>query len=151
LQDLCKWLVDLSVVQLFEEKKLRKPDFVVTENYHIWLKEQAAKALIEKIKLNMNAKAAFKGRNATYQTILYRNIQTLTNFVISKSKQLDFDIPAVILKRNDSLDVQQRILAMMPDERKRLGISKSGLWYQKRKLANGEPVKVYRKTLPKYR
>jgi CRISPR-associated protein Cas1 len=67
----------------------------VTENYHIQLKENTAKALIEKIKLNMNAKTVFKGKDATYQTILYRGMQTLANFVID-----------LTVKRNDSLVVQ---------------------------------------------
>ena len=149
LQELFRWLVDLSVIQLLEEKKLKKSDFIVTENYHIRLKEQTAKALIEKIKLNMNAKAAFKGRNATYQTILFNNIETLANFVIGKSNRLDFDLPASASKRNDNLDIQHRILTMTPEERKRLGISKSGLWYQKRKLAEGKSIKIYDKVLSK--
>ena len=77
LQELFRCFVVLSVVQLLEEKKLKKSGFIVTENYHIRLKEQTAKPLIEKIKLNMNAKRAFKARNATYQNILYRNTQFL--------------------------------------------------------------------------
>jgi CRISP-associated protein Cas1 len=140
----------LSVIQLLEEKKLKKSHFIVTENYHIRLKEQTAKALIEKIKLNMNTKAAFKGRTATYQTILYNNVQALANFVIGKSKSLNFDLPTLTIKRNDNLDVQQRILTMTPIERKKLGISKSGLWYQKKKLLEGKTITVYSKTLAKY-
>jgi CRISPR-associated protein Cas1 len=65
LQELFRWIIDLSVIQLLEEKVLKKLDFIVTDNYHIRLKEQTAKALIEKIRLNMNAKAVFKNRNAT--------------------------------------------------------------------------------------
>ena len=121
----------------------------MTENYHIRLKEQTAKRLAEKIKLYMDAKAAFKGRNATYQTILFNNIETLANFVIGKSNRLDFDLPASASKRNDNLDIQHRILTMTPEERKRLGISKSGLWYQKRKLAEGKSIKIYDKVLSK--
>ncbi|MGA2799963.1 MAG: CRISPR-associated endonuclease Cas1, partial [Candidatus Micrarchaeaceae archaeon] len=40
--DLCelyRWLVDLSVIQLLEEKRLGKKDFIVTDNYHIRLRE----------------------------------------------------------------------------------------------------------------
>ena len=82
----------------------------------------------------MNAKRAFKARNATYQTILYGNIQALANFVIGKSKsRLDFDVPPLMVKRNDFLVVQQLILSMTPDERMRLDINKSTLWYQKEK------------------
>lgn len=149
MQELDRWLVDLSVIQLLEEKQLKKSDLIVTENYHIRLKEQTAKQLIEKIKLNMNAKATFKGRNATCQTILFGNVQGLARFVIGKSKGLGLDVPPLAVNRNDDLDVQEHILAMRPQERKALGISKSGLWYQKKKLAEGKTIKVYDKVLSK--
>jgi CRISPR-associated protein Cas1 len=35
MQELFRWLVDLSVIQLLEEKKLKKSGFIVTENFHI--------------------------------------------------------------------------------------------------------------------
>ena len=106
--------------------------------------------MIEKIKLNINSKAAFKGKNATYQTILYKNVQELANFLIGKGKGLNFVMPTLMIKRNDNLDVQQRILTISQAERKALGISKSGLWYQKKKLAEGKTIKAYAKTLYKY-
>ena len=68
---------------------------------------------------------------------------------MGKSKIVGFDIPALALKRNDDLEIQYRIMAMTPDERKRLGISKSGLWYQKKKIAEGTRMKVYKKVLEK--
>jgi CRISPR-associated protein Cas1 len=149
MQELFRWLIDLSVIQLPEEKKLRKSDFITTENYHIQLKEHTAKALIEKVKLNMNAKTAFRNRNTTCQTILYNNVQVLSNYLLDKSKSLAFDVPTMMTKRNDNVDVQQCILTMTPAKRKRLGISKSGLWYQRKKLADGKMLRVYKKMLLK--
>ncbi len=93
----------------------------------------------------MNAKSSFKGRNAAYQTILYRNVQALANFIMGKGKPLGFDVPCVAIRRDDTLDMKQCILAMTPDERKRLGINKSTLWYKKKQLIEGMPLKIYRK------
>jgi CRISP-associated protein Cas1 len=149
LQELFRWLIDLSVIQLLEEKKLKKSDFIVTENYHIRLKEQTAKALIEKIKLNMNTKVEFKGRNATYQTVLFGSVQTQAHFVAGKSKSLSLVVPQLAIRRNDTIDIKQRIMTMTHEERKRLGISKSGLWYQKKKITADEKIKVYEKVLSK--
>lgn len=56
-------------------------------------------------------------------------------------------MPTFTIKRNDDLDIRQRILSMNPEERKRLGISKSGLWYQKKKIAERKTIKVYNKVL----
>jgi CRISPR-associated protein Cas1 len=38
---------------------------------------------------------------------------------------------------------------MTHDERKRFGINKSTLWYEKKQLAEGKTVKIYNKVLSK--
>jgi CRISP-associated protein Cas1 len=48
VQEMGRWIIDLSVIELLEEKKLKKSDFIVTENYHIRLKEQTSNMLIKK-------------------------------------------------------------------------------------------------------
>lgn len=151
LQELFRWLVDLSVLQLLEEKKLKKADFIVTENYHLRLRPATAKMLIERISLNFNRSAKYKAKNHTYQNILLDNVQQLANFVIGKQREaLQFNIPAIRIQRNDSLDLQQRILAMSPTERRQRGINKSTLWYQKKRLAEGKSIKVNDKVLSRF-
>src|SRR5918912_1418500 len=59
LQEVFRWLVDLSVLQLLEEEKLKKSDFIVTENYYIRLKPATAKMLIERIGLNFNITTSY--------------------------------------------------------------------------------------------
>ena len=72
IQELFRWIIDLSVIQLPGKKQLKKSDFIVTENYHIRLKPTAGKLLIEKISMNFNRKAGYKhNKNYTYQSILY--------------------------------------------------------------------------------
>ena len=150
IQELYRWLVDLSVLQLLEEKKLKKADFIVTENYHLRLKPATAKMLIEKIRLNMDLKMPYKnGKQFTYQTILLDCIQQLANFVIGKRKELQLNIPLVKIRRSDPFELMQRILAISPKERKPLGINKSTLWYQKKNLAQGKRIRVYRKVMSK--
>jgi hypothetical protein len=68
---------------------------------------------------------------------------------LDKNRILEFDVPTLEIKRNDNLDIKQRILVMNLEERKRLGISKSGLRYQKKKLASRGSVKLYDKVLQK--
>ena len=76
IQELFRWLIDISVIQLLEEKKIEKSNFTITENYHIRLGENAAKLLIEKINSNFNARYNYKdGKNYSYQIILQDNLQ----------------------------------------------------------------------------
>jgi CRISP-associated protein Cas1 len=58
-------------------------------------------------------------------------------------------IPAIKMQRNDPIELRRRILAMSPAERKRLGINKSTLWYQKGKFAEGIKIELHRNTISK--
>lgn len=136
---------DLSVLQLLEEKKLKKSDFIVTENYHIRLKPLTAKILIEKISLSFNRSAKYKtAKNYTYQNILLDIVQKLANHVIGKHAEMGFTVPLVNTQRRDAVELQERILPMTPAERKRLRINKSTLWYEKKRLAKGRTIKLHR-------
>jgi hypothetical protein len=53
------------------------------------------------------------------------------------------------IQRNDTLEWQQRILAITSTERKTRGINKSTLWYQKMKLDDRKKIKLYHKVLTK--
>ena len=58
LQELFRHVEDYSVIQILEYG-LKKSDFITTENYHIRLKLNTAKILIEKIKENFNRRYEF--------------------------------------------------------------------------------------------
>ena len=113
--------------------------------------KQLAKQLIEKIRFNINKTAKYaRGKNPPYQNILLDNVQQLANYIDGKREDMCFNVPLLKIQRNDSIELQRRILAMTPAERKKIGISKSGLWYQKKKLTEGKTLKVYSKVMSKY-
>ena len=150
MQELFRWIIDVSVIQLLEEKKIRKSDFIITENYHTRLGEYVAKLFIEKINFNFNAKYNYKNnKQYSYQIILQDNLQQLSNFILDKKKEFDFIIPKMKLDRNDELKLREKVLSMTSDERKRLGINKSTLWYIKKNLSDGKTPKIYEKILLK--
>ena len=150
IQELFRWLIDISVIQLLEEKKIKKSDFIITENYHTRLGEDVAKLLIGKINSNFNARYNYKnGKNYSYQIILQDNLQQLSNFIVDKKNEIDFSIPKIKLSRNDNLELKKKILNMTPDERKELRINKSTLWYIKKNLSDGKIPKIYEKILLK--
>lgn len=146
VQELFRWIIDISVIQLLEEKKIKKSDFIITENYHIRLGENVAKILIEKINSNLNARYNYKnGKNYSYQIILQDNLQQLSNFIAEKKKEFDFVIPKIEFGRNDNIELREKILNMTVEERKDLGINKSTLWYIKKNLHEGKNPKLYEK------
>jgi len=76
-------------------------------------------------------------------------VQQFTNFVYGKKKEFEFEVPAIQIQREDSLDIREKILKMIPEQRKKLGINKSTLWYMKKNLKSGKNIKIYDKTWSK--
>lgn len=148
-QELFRWLVDYSAIQILDENRLSKADFIVTENYHIRLREAAAKLLIEKIKNNFNRKVPFRGKNYSYDHVLLYKVQEFANFISDKSNKLDLRIPELKITDDDTLELKKKIMKITPDQRKRLGINKSTLWYIKKNIVDGKNIKVYDKILSK--
>ena len=83
LQELFRCVVDYSVIELLE-MKLKKSDFITTENYHIRLKPEAAKMLIEKIKDNFNKRHVFRNKQYALNVIMFENIRELSRYILGK-------------------------------------------------------------------
>lgn len=105
--------------------------------------------LIDKIRLNFNAKALYEDKHHSYQNILLENVRILADYISGKSKTLEFDIPNLELIREDSTELRDKILIMTPEERKRLNLRRNTLWYMKKHIKEGKRIKVYRKVLTK--
>jgi hypothetical protein len=104
--------------------------------------------LIEKIKINFNRKVGYKNNKSySYHAILQDNVQQLANFIVDKKIKSDtlFSIPPFKLERNDEQEFRERILSMLPSERKKLAINKPTLWYMKKNIKSGKAVKIYDK------
>ncbi|MEM3431654.1 MAG: CRISPR-associated endonuclease Cas1 [Candidatus Micrarchaeia archaeon] len=148
IQELFRWISDLSVIQLLEDKKLTKSSFILTENYHIRLRPETSKLLIEKFKLNMNKKYEYRGKQYALETIIFETVRKLANYISGNTKTLDLGSPEFRIEHIDS-EMRDKILAMTPEERKAKHINKSTLWYQKKMLKEGKAIKVYVKTREK--
>ena len=145
LQELFRYVVDYSVIEILETG-LKKSDFITTENYHIRLKPNTAKLLIEKIKDNFNKRYEFRNKQHTLDNIMFENVRELSKYVSGKTKALEFKIPDITMSRNDTTDIKDRIMSIDPEKRKDLKINKSTLWYQQKKIKEGKTIKLYNKT-----
>jgi len=145
LQELFRYVIDYSVIELLETK-LKKSDFITTENYHIRLKPKTAELLIEKIKNNFNQRYEFRNKQYALENIMFENIRELSRYVIGNSKSLEFAIPDIAIKRNDNSEIRDKIMSINPEKRKELKINKSTLWYQQKKIKEGKTIKIYNKT-----
>jgi CRISPR-associated protein Cas1 len=65
---------------------------------------------------------------------------------MGNSKQLEFVIPDIEIKRNDDIEMRNKIMSIDSEKRKGLKINKSTLWYQQRKIKEGKTLHGYSKT-----
>ena len=77
---------------------------------------------------------------------MFENVRLLSKYLLGKSKTLDFSIPEIRIERVDSKDAMSKIMSIDPQKRKALGINRSTLWYQQKKIKEGKAIKVYEKT-----
>jgi CRISPR-associated protein Cas1 len=99
--------------------------------------------------LNFNSRVFYKGKYYSYQNVLYENVRILANYIMGKSSKLQFNIPEFEIKREDTLEIRNKILSLTPEDRKRLNINKSTLWYIQKHIKEGKKVKVYEKVMNK--
>jgi len=69
----------------------------------------------------------------------------LSRYITGNSKQLEFSIPDIKIKRNDNSQIRDKIMSIDPEKRKESKINKSTLWYQQKKIKEGKSIKVYNK------
>ena len=73
----------------------------------------------------------------------------LAKYLIGKSSKLQFGIPPIKIKREDNIDIRNKVLNLTPEDRKRLGINKSTLWYIQRHIKEGKRINIYEKVVSK--
>jgi CRISPR-associated protein Cas1 len=145
VQELSRWLVDLSIIQLLEDHKLTKSAFVTTENYHTRLRESTAQLLVDCIRNNFNTAVPYKEKQYTYQYVQSDNIQKFANYIQDRQKELQFNVPGVPITRNDYNATRDFILNMTPEQRKELCINKSTLRYIQKNIREVKKIKLFDK------
>ena len=101
-----------------------------------------AKLLTEKIKNNFNQRYDFRDKKHNLENIILEDIREFGKYLSKRSKNFEFIIPKINIKRNDCTNLRKKIESIETEERKILKINKSTLWYQQRKIKEGKPVKL---------
>ena len=58
---------------------------------------------------------------------MFENIRELSRYITGNSKNLEFTIPDIEIKRNDNSQIRDKIMSTDPEKRKELRINKSTL------------------------
>jgi CRISPR-associated protein Cas1 len=147
LQELFRWLIDLSVVNAFESDALDLHDFYFTgEDYRYRFEAEAKQGFIEALREQFNTGVSYKGRMLKWDTVIQEKTTELGRFLCGRSSKLDFSEPAPLIERTDSRELRRTILSLTQADAGRRGIRKSTLHYLRRQAFDTEPFRIYRRT-----
>jgi CRISPR-associated protein Cas1 len=142
-------IADLAVIQMLENKKLQKSGFIWGDSLNVRLRPDTARALLERVRLNLNARTTFNGKQCTYENILYENVRMLANYIIGKSSFIKFNMPKLEIRRLDDIELRNKILNMTSEERNKLGLRRNTYFYMAKNIRAGKRIKIYDKVMSK--
>ena len=145
VMELFRWIVDLTIIELVEAKKVKPEDFETTTDYKVRVKEEAGHRVVERLTQNFNRTVQVGRQHVQYDTVLDRDVRQLARFFLGDIKNVNFSCPFSADDSKVDADLVQRLLAMDVKERKERGISKTTYHYIRKHALAGEPFRLYAK------
>ena len=141
-----RWLVDLSVIQAFESKTLELHDFYFTgDDYRYRFELEAKRRFINLLREQFNSGVIYGGKRLMWDTVMLRKCQELAQYLLKKTRSVNFVNPEAILRRSDTRELRKKILAMSQSEAHKRGIGKSTLHYLRNHARELPSFRVYSK------
>ncbi len=131
MEELFRFLIDLSVIRAFEIGIFNKSDFQRDKEYLISLTESGTKKMIVQLKLTFNSPVKYKGKNWKWDYLIELKFQELKKAILNNDKEVDFTQPIFQIGRTDNSQVRELIQKISYTEWKNLGFSKGSLHYLK--------------------
>ncbi len=151
-QELGRALVDSVVLEMVRaDPAIRKKGaFVRTTDWGLRLAPDTAKALIARLSFAFSRKVKYERVPVTWETALLREAQRFAEEVSMERRKprvfaFDLPLPEVHPPTLGASDLAEKIGGLSVPEARKLGIPKTTLWYQQRRLRQGAPLRVYRK------
>jgi len=149
LQEPFRWLVDTTILRCVENETFGKSHFFLTDNYVLRLEPSAIRKLLEELRISFNSKVWYKGKNHSWDTILQLKMQELARYLLARTGELDFRNPCPEFDAGDCKILREKILSLAPSQSRKIGISKSTLWYLQNRSRSPKTLRIYRKTANK--
>ena len=148
-QEPYRWLVDTAVISCLESSHFGRKDFYRMDNYVLRLRPEAAKRLIDALRIKFNSLVGYRARFYSWDALIRLKAQELANYVLGKRTNLDFGEPKQTLDRTDSEAVRNRILSMTTADARKRGIRKNTMWYLRQRALTANDFNTYGKVRTK--
>ncbi|HZY70215.1 MAG TPA: CRISPR-associated endonuclease Cas1 [Thermoplasmata archaeon] len=150
-QELGRALVDSVVLEMVraDHSVRTKGAFLRTTDWGLRLAPETAHELLRRLAFAFSRRIP-GDRPMTWETALLREAQRFAEEVSierRKPRAFEFDLPLPKIQPETlgNAGLAEKLAALSVPEARKLGISKTTLWYQQKRLREGAPVRVYRK------
>lgn len=128
-----------------ESGRFGKKDFYRMDNYVLRLRPEAARKLLDALRIRLNCPVRHRGKLYSWDIVSRMKAQQLANYILGRRNSLNFGDPRPSLDREHSEAVRNLILSLTTAEARRRGIGKSTLWYLQERARMTGPMRVYKK------
>lgn len=98
LQEPFRWIIDLTVIEAFENHKLSPHDFYwMKDDYLYRIQWEGKMRLLDSLREKFNSGVSYKGRTLKWDTVIEEKTLELSRFLTGKSSAVDFLEPAPVL------------------------------------------------------
>jgi CRISPR-associated protein Cas1 len=132
LMELWRTNSDYSVIQTLEQLNSKDKNHFLTDTYEAMLSQKTIRLLFQNFKFNQKLE----------EIIL--NTRRFASFLLGRSQSLEFMLKPVSVKEIFEKDTVKEMI--MTKSHLELGMNKSTLWYQRKRLNETGSVRLYNKT-----
>ena len=132
LMELWRTNSDYAVVQTLEELNAKDKNHYLTDTYEAMLSEKTIRLLFMNFKLGLKLE----------EVIL--NTRRFAGFLLGRSQSLEFSLKPVRIKEAFEKDAVKEMI--LTKSHRELGMNKSTLWYQRKRLKESGSIRLYLKT-----
>jgi CRISP-associated protein Cas1 len=150
-QELGRALVDSVVLELVraEPSVRKKGAFLRTTDWGLRLAPETAQKLVQRLAYAFSRKIP-ANRPMTWETALLREAQRFAEQVATERRRtrafaFDLALPAIHPQTLEGADLTAMIAGLTVGEARKLGVPKTTLWYQQKRLRERAPMRVYQK------
>jgi CRISP-associated protein Cas1 len=150
-QELGRAVVDSVVLEMVraEPSVRKKGAFLRTTDWGLRLAPETSQKLVQRLAYAFSRTIPGK-RPMTWETALLREAQRFAEEISTERRKarafgFDLPLPEIHPETLEGAELTAKIAELTVPEARKLGIPKTTLWYQQKRLREGAPVRVYRK------
>jgi len=132
LMELWRTNSDYSVIQTLEQLDRKDRNHFLTDTYEAMLSQRTISLLFQNFKFNLKLEE------------IIMNARRFASFLVDRSQNLEFVLRPVAVKEVFERDAVREMI--LTKSHRELGMNKSTLWYQRKRLTETGSVRLYAKT-----